>query len=82
MAPPLKPLVGRILWLRWIETCSSCARGLFTNYWNDPRLVAFWFPLSKITVCEQSGYVDGQIVGYYEIRSADAVETVKAMALR
>jgi hypothetical protein len=49
---------------------------------DDPRLVAFWFPLSKITICEQTGYVDGQIVGYYEIRNADAVETVKAMAVR
>lgn len=49
---------------------------------DDPRLVAFWFPLSEITICEQTGYVDGQLVSFYEIRNADAVETVRAVAAR
>lgn len=47
---------------------------------DDPRAVASWFPLSEITICEQAGYVDGQLVSYYEIRNADAVETVRAVA--
>jgi hypothetical protein len=49
---------------------------------DDPRVVAFWFPLAPITICEQTGYVDDQLVGYYEIRNADANETVTAVAAR
>jgi hypothetical protein len=49
---------------------------------DDPRIVAFWFPLASITICEQARYVDGQLVGYYEIRNADAAETVRAVAAR
>ena len=47
---------------------------------DDPRAVAFWFPLSQITICEETGDVDGQLVGYYEIRSADGVGVVRAVA--
>jgi hypothetical protein len=49
---------------------------------DDPRVVAFWFPLSQIAICEVTGDVDGQLVGYYEIRSADGVGVVRAVAAR
>ncbi len=49
---------------------------------DDPRVVAFWFSLSQITICEQAGDVDGQLVGYYEIRNADAVGVVRGVAAR
>ena len=50
---------------------------------DGPRLVAFWFPLARISICDQLGYVAGQATTYYEIRNKDAVsEFVRAVAPR
>ncbi len=49
---------------------------------DDPGIIAFWLPLSEISICEQTGYYDGQIVNYYEIRNADSIGVVRAVAAR
>jgi|SoiMethySBSTD1v2_1073268.scaffolds.fasta_scaffold123105_2 hypothetical protein len=36
---------------------------------DDPRLVAFWFPLARISICDQVGYVGDQATTYYVIRN-------------
>ncbi|HKA33574.1 MAG TPA: hypothetical protein VKH64_10200 [Candidatus Binatia bacterium] len=41
--------------------------------------VELWFPLSVVEVCEQAGYVDGQLMSYFEIRNADAAGVVWAV---
>ena len=50
---------------------------------GDPRLVAFWFPLARISICDQVGFVGDQAMTYYEIRNKDDVSAfVQAVAPR
>jgi hypothetical protein len=49
---------------------------------DDPRAVVFWFPLSKVTICDQVGNVDDEIAIYYEIRNHDQNQMVRAMRER
>ena len=49
---------------------------------DDPKIITFWLPVSRLTICEQTGSADGEIVVYYEIRSADAPEVVRAVGAR
>ena len=49
---------------------------------DDPRAAALWFPLSTVTICDQSGYVDGQFVSYFELRNSDSVGVVRAVQAR
>ena len=50
---------------------------------GDPRLVAFWFPLARISICDQVGFVGDEAVTYYEIRNKDdASAFVQAVAPR
>ena len=49
---------------------------------DDPRAAALWFPLSTVTICEQSGYVDGQFVSYFDLRNSDSVGVVRAVQVR
>jgi hypothetical protein len=45
---------------------------------DDPAATALWVPLSRITICDQTGYVDGEMVTYFEIRNEDATQMVRA----
>jgi hypothetical protein len=49
---------------------------------DDWRAVVFWLPLSKVTICDQVGNVDDEIVIYYEIRNQDQNQTVSAIRER
>jgi len=50
---------------------------------GDPRLVAFCFPLARISICDQVGFVGDQAMTYYEIRNKDDVSAfVQAVAPR
>lgn len=49
---------------------------------DDWRAVVFWLPLSKVTICDQVGNVDDEMVVYYEIRNQDQNQTVWAMRER
>lgn len=56
--------------------------GVVYRLLDDPRIITFWLPFSRLTICEQTGYVDGELVNYYEIRNADAPEVVRALGAR
>jgi hypothetical protein len=45
---------------------------------DDPAATTFWFPLSRITICDQTGYVDGEVMTYFEIRNEGANQMVRA----
>jgi len=45
---------------------------------DDPAATAFWYPLSRMTICDQTGYADDEIVTYFEIRNEDATQMVRA----
>jgi hypothetical protein len=49
---------------------------------DDRSAVAFWFPLSTVTICDQVGNVDDEIVIYYEIRNHDQNQMVRAIRER
>ena len=49
---------------------------------DDWKAVVFWLPLSKVTICDQVGNVDDEIVIYYEIRNQDQNQTVSAIRER
>ena len=49
---------------------------------DDSRAVVFWLPLSKVTICDQVGNVDDEMVIYYEIRNQDQNQTVSAIRER
>jgi len=49
---------------------------------DDRRAVAFWLPLSKVTICDQVGNVGDEIAIYYEIRNQDENQMVRAMRER
>ena len=49
---------------------------------DDRRAVVFWLPLSTVTICDQVGNVDDEIVIYYEIRNQDQNQMVRAMRER
>ena len=49
---------------------------------DDPRAIVFWLPLSKVTICDQVGNVDDEMVIYYEIRNQDQNQTVSAIRER
>jgi hypothetical protein len=44
--------------------------------------VVFWLPPSKVTICDQVGNVDDEMVIYYEIRNQDENQMVRAMRER
>jgi hypothetical protein len=48
----------------------------------DWRAVVFWLPLSKVTICDQVGNVDDEMVVYYEIRNQDQNQMVSAIRER
>ena len=57
--------------------------GVVYQLLDDARLIAFWFPLARISICDQVGYVQDQVVTYYEIRNKDDVSAfVLAVAPR
>ena len=45
---------------------------------DDPAATALWVPLSRMTICDQTGYLDGEIVTYFEIRNEDATQMIRA----
>ena len=49
---------------------------------DDRRAVVFWFPLSTVTICDQVGNLDDEIVIYYEIRNHDQNQMVRAIRER
>jgi hypothetical protein len=49
---------------------------------DDWTAVVFWLPLSKVTICDQVGNVDDDIMIYYEIRNQDMNQMVRAMRER
>jgi hypothetical protein len=49
---------------------------------DDWRAIVFWLPLSKVTICDQLGNADDEIMIYYEIRNHDENQMVRAMRER
>jgi hypothetical protein len=49
---------------------------------DDWRAVVFWLPLSKVTICDQVGNVENELVIYYEIRNHDQNQMVRALRER
>jgi hypothetical protein len=49
---------------------------------DDPRAVVFWFPLSKVTICDDVGNVGDEMAIYYQIRNQDQNQMVRAIRER
>jgi hypothetical protein len=49
---------------------------------DDWRSVVFWLPLSKVTICDQLGNIEDELMVYYEIRNHDQNQMVRALRER
>jgi hypothetical protein len=49
---------------------------------DDPDGVAFWMPLSPVTICDKVDRVSDGIVTYYEVRNKDENQIVRAIRVK
>jgi hypothetical protein len=49
---------------------------------DDRRAVVFWLPLSKVTICDELGNVNDEMMIYYDIYNHDQNQTVPALRER
>ncbi len=64
------------------ENILSMSSGSVYRVLDDPRAMTFWVPLSRVTICDQVGEMEGQIITYFEIRNEDAIQMVRALRER